>query len=232
MSSYRTSESASYPPIDDYALIGDCRSAGLVSRDGSLDWLCLPRFDSPSIFAAVLDTKNGGRFLVRPLGEYRTERCYLANTSVLETVFRTPTGACVLRDLMSVSSEVDKRTHLTPEHEVLRELEGLEGEVEVLYDPRPDYDRVRPLLEERGALRQGREDLRRHGHRRAGPSKAYEIEQRLDEGTQGGPRTGSHVPARSDLTGVGRKPTLAMPLKRSRVAGGLIRPRSLRGRRA
>jgi GH15 family glucan-1,4-alpha-glucosidase len=154
MSSDRTSESAIYPPIDDYALIGDCRSAGLVSRDGSLDWLCLPRFDSPSIFAAVLDAKNGGRFLVRPLGEFRTERRYLTNTNVLETVFRTPTGACVLRDLMSVSSEVDKRTHLTPEHEVLRELEGLEGEVEVeiLYDPRPDYGRVRPLLEVRGAL--------------------------------------------------------------------------------
>src|SRR5215208_326394 len=97
MSSYRTSESASYPPIDDYALIGDCRSAGLVSRDGSLDWLCLPRFDSPSIFAAVLDTKNGGRFLVRPLGEYRTERRYLANTNLPESeaesasIFPSPT---------------------------------------------------------------------------------------------------------------------------------------------
>src|SRR5215212_8431303 len=173
MSSHRTSESVNYPPIDDYAFIGDCRSAEPISRDGSLDWLCLPRFDSPSIFAAVLDTKNGGRFLVRPLGEYRTERRYLANTNVLETVFRTPTGACVLRDLMSVSSEVDKRTHLTPEHEVLRELEGLEGEVEVeiLYDPRPDYGRVHPLLEERGALRQGREDLRRRGHRGGGSAK-------------------------------------------------------------
>ena len=150
----RTSESVIYPPIDDYALIGDCRSAGLVSRDGSLDWLCLPRFDSPSIFAAVLDAENGGRFLMRPIGEFRTERRYLANTNVLETVFRTPTGACVLRDLMSVSSEEDKRAHLTPEHEVLRELEGLEGEVEIeiLYDPRPDYGRVRPLLEQWGPL--------------------------------------------------------------------------------
>jgi GH15 family glucan-1,4-alpha-glucosidase len=148
------SENASYPPIEHYAIIGDCRSAGLVSRDGSLDWLCLPRFDSPSIFAAVLDAENGGRFLVRPLGEFRTERHYLANTNVLETIFRTLTGACVLRDLMSVASEEDKRAHLTPEHEVLRELEGLEGEVEVeiLYDPHPDYGRVRPLLEQRGAL--------------------------------------------------------------------------------
>src|ERR671912_50806 len=154
MSSDRTSESASYPPIDDYALIGDCRSAGLISRDGSLDWLCLPRFDSPSIFAAVLDAENGGRFLVRPVGEYSSERRYLANTNVLETVFRTPTGVCVLRDLMSVSSEEDKRAYLTPEHEVLRQLEGLEGEVEIeiLYEPRPDYGRVRPLLEQRGPL--------------------------------------------------------------------------------
>src|SRR5215217_1244989 len=154
MASDRIPENASYPPISDYALIGDCRSAGLVSRDGSLDWLCLPRFDSPSVFAALLDARKGGRFCIRPVGEYSSERRYLANTNVLETVFRTPTGACVLRDLMSVSSEVDKRTHLTPEHEVLRELEGLEGEVEVeiLYDPRPDYGRVRPLLEERGAL--------------------------------------------------------------------------------
>src|SRR5215211_372242 len=150
----KSTYNASYLSIDDYALIGDCRSAGLISRDGSLDWLCLPRFDSPSIFAAVLDTEKGGRFLVRPVGEFRTERRYLANTNVLETIFRTPTGACVLRDLMPVSSEEDKRAYLTPEHEVLRQLEGFEGEVEVeiLYDPRPDYGRVRPLLEQRGAL--------------------------------------------------------------------------------
>src|ERR671911_1998474 len=101
------SENVSYSPIEHYAIIGDCRSAGLISRDGSLDWLCLPRFDSPSIFAAMLDAENGGRFLVRAVREFRTERRYLPNTNVLETVFRTPTGACVLRDLMSISSEED-----------------------------------------------------------------------------------------------------------------------------
>jgi GH15 family glucan-1,4-alpha-glucosidase len=143
------SENASYPPIDGYALIGDCRSAGLVSREGSLDWLCLPRFDSPSIFAAVLDAENGGRFLVRPIGEFRAERRYLPDTNVLETTFRCPSGAFVLRDLMPVTSEEDKRESLTPEHEILREIEGVDGEVEVeiFYDPRPDYGLTRPVLE-------------------------------------------------------------------------------------
>jgi GH15 family glucan-1,4-alpha-glucosidase len=148
MSSDRTPERASYPPIDDYALIGDCRSAGLVSGDGSLDWLCLPRFDSPSVFAALLDAREGGRFRIRPVGEYSSERRYLPDTNVLETTFRCPSGTFVLRDLMSVSSEEDKRASLTPEHEVLREVEGIDGEVEVevLYDPRPEYGLMRPML--------------------------------------------------------------------------------------
>ena len=91
-----------YPPIGDYALIGDGRSAALVSRDGSLDWLCWPRFDSPSIFAALLDTARGGRFRVRPTGTFRSERRYLPDTNVLETVFHTASGAVALRDLMPV----------------------------------------------------------------------------------------------------------------------------------
>jgi GH15 family glucan-1,4-alpha-glucosidase len=149
MSPDRTSKSFGYPPIDDYALIGDCRSAGLISGDGSLDWLCLPRFDSSSVFAALLDAREGGRFRIRPVGEYSSERRYLPDTNVLETTFRCPSGALVLRDLMSVSSEEDKRASLTPEHEVLREIEGIDGEVEVevLYGPRPDYGLTRPVLE-------------------------------------------------------------------------------------
>src|SRR5438105_1114550 len=92
-------------PIEDYALIGDCRGAGLVSRDGSLDWLCLPRFDSPSLFGALLDAGGGGTFRIRPAGDFRTERRYRAGTNVLETVFRAPGGALALRDAMPVRSE-------------------------------------------------------------------------------------------------------------------------------
>ena len=89
-----------------------------------------------------------------PLGEFRTERRYLPETNVLETTFHCPTGTFVLRDLMLVSSEEQKRASLTPEHEVLREIEGLAGEVEVeiLYEPRPDYGRIRPGLKDRGRL--------------------------------------------------------------------------------
>src|SRR3954471_23487143 len=143
-----------YPPIGDYALIGDGRSAALVSRDGALDWLCWPRFDSSSIFAALLDTERGGRFRVRPTGAFRSERRYLPDTNVLETVFHTTSGTVALRDLMPVASEEDKRAALTPEHEVLRELEGLAGqvEIEVVYTPCPDYGRKHPELTSRGAF--------------------------------------------------------------------------------
>src|SRR5215212_2080739 len=141
-----------YPPIGDYALIGDGRSAALVSRDGSLDWLCWPRFDGPSIFAALLDTERGGRFRVRPTGTFRSERRYLPDTNVLETVFHTSSGTVALRDLMPVASEEDKRAALSPEHEVLREIEGRAGQVEVVYTPRPDYGRKHPNLTARGAF--------------------------------------------------------------------------------
>jgi GH15 family glucan-1,4-alpha-glucosidase len=143
-----------YRPINDYALIGDCRSAALVSRDGSIDWLCWPRFDSPSLFAALLDHQSGGRFRIRPIGEFQTERRYLPDTNVLETVFRTADGSLALRDLMPVASEEDKNAALTAEHEILRALEGITGsvEIEIIYQPRPDYARNRPRLERRGEL--------------------------------------------------------------------------------
>ncbi len=138
--------------INDYAVIGDCRSAALVSRDGSIDWLCWPRFDSASLFAALLDAEHGGRFRIRPTGAFRTERRYLPDTNVLETVFYGPHGSVALRDVMPVRAEEDKRDSFAPEHEVLRELEGLDGDVtlEIHYAPCPDYARMEPRLEARG----------------------------------------------------------------------------------
>ena len=143
-----------YPPIADYALIGDCHGAGLISRDGSLDWLCIPRYDSAAVFAALLDAKSGGRFRIRPTGAFQTKRRYLPNTNILETTFVSAGGSVVLRDLMPVSAEEDKRTYLAPQHEVLREVEGLSGvmELDILYEPRPEYGRRRAVLQPRGAL--------------------------------------------------------------------------------
>lgn len=145
---------SSYPPIGDYAVIGDCRSAALISRDGSLDWLCLPRFDSPSVFAALLDRRDGGRFSVCPSAEHESSRRYVGDTNVLETTFRTRTGILRLCDLMPVTSEAEKRRELWPNHQVLRQVECLEGEVEVavLCDPRPDYGRTVSRPQDGGAF--------------------------------------------------------------------------------
>lgn len=152
ISSARTTER--YPPIGDYAIIGNCRSAALVSREGSLEWLCWPQFDSPSIFAALLDAEQGGRFSLQPTGPFRTERHYLPGTNVLETVFHTDSGSLALHDVMTVASEEYKQDALVPEHEILREIEGLAGEVEVVihYEPCPDYARKTVSLKQRGGL--------------------------------------------------------------------------------
>ena len=92
-------------PIEHYALIGDCRTAALVGRDGSIDWLCWPRFDSPACFAALLGTAENGRWLIAPqetpLG---VRRCYRPGTLVLETEFETATGRAAIIDFMPPES--------------------------------------------------------------------------------------------------------------------------------
>lgn len=134
--------------IQDYAIVGDCRSAALVSRTGSIDWLCWPRFDSPSIFAALLDPIRGGRFSISPASPFTASRRYVDDSAVLETTFETDSGVARLTDLMPVASEVDKANHLWPDHELLRHVECLAGSVDldVVFDPRPDYGRTVPRL--------------------------------------------------------------------------------------
>ena len=106
-------------PIEDYALIGDCQTAALVGRDGSIDWLCLPRFDSPAMFAALLGDPGNGRWLLAPAGEViRTGREYLGGTFVLSTRWETPTGEVEVVDLMPLG---DHRA------EVVRRIRGVRG---------------------------------------------------------------------------------------------------------
>jgi GH15 family glucan-1,4-alpha-glucosidase len=127
-------------PIQDYAVIGDCRSAALISRDGSMDWLCWPRFDSPALFAAILD-ERAGRWSVSPTGSFRSTRRYIPGTNVLETLFETPSGTVLLTDLMPVASEDEKDKLLLPDHQIVRQLECQRGEVEieVVFQPRPEF---------------------------------------------------------------------------------------------
>jgi GH15 family glucan-1,4-alpha-glucosidase len=140
--------------IGDYAVIGDCRSAALVSSGGSIDWLCLPQFDSPSMFASILDQARGGCFRIRPANASTSTRRYVADSNVLETTFSTASGVVRVTDLMPVDSESAKARELWPEHEILRRIECLDGdvEVEVVFDPRFDYGRVTPTIKSRAGV--------------------------------------------------------------------------------
>src|SRR5438132_5385198 len=84
--------------IQDYGIIGDCRAAALVSKYGSIDWLCWPRIDSPAIFAALLDQQRGGYWQVSPSEKYGVSRRYLEDSNVLETQFRTANGVVCVTD--------------------------------------------------------------------------------------------------------------------------------------
>jgi GH15 family glucan-1,4-alpha-glucosidase len=137
-----------FRPIASYGLLSDCNSAALAGSDGSIDWLCLPRFDSPAVFARILDP-DAGHWSLRPAGEFTTERRYLPGTLVLETTFTTETGSVTLRDALAVAE--GQRGHdlgLDASHELLRSVEGASGTVELVMElaPRPEYGLVRPLF--------------------------------------------------------------------------------------
>lgn len=133
--------------IADYAVIGDCHSLALVGRDGAVDWACFPRFDSPSVFARVLDDRCGGCFTVRPAGPVTgTTRRYLPGTMVLESRYEVPGGALEVTDTMPVSRlDPDDPTAVGSHHSILRRIVG-RGAVtaEVLLAPRFEYARVVP----------------------------------------------------------------------------------------
>lgn len=135
-----------YLNISDYALIGDSRTAALVSNQGSVDWLCLPQFDSPSLFNRLLDHQHGGHFTIKPVRHFSVHRFYEDSTAVLITEFRTDEGMVRLTDLFPILPEARKRTHLYPLRSLLRYIEGIEGtvELEIIFKPKLDYGRRSP----------------------------------------------------------------------------------------
>ena len=136
-------------PIADYGLLSDRHSAALVSRDGSIDWLCFPRFDSPSLFGRLLGDE-AGHWSIRATSTTQVTRRYLDRTMVLETTFATPTGTVAITDALAMGD--GNRGHELGKgapHLLLRSATCIEGEVDVSleYVPRPEYGLVRPLFD-------------------------------------------------------------------------------------
>jgi GH15 family glucan-1,4-alpha-glucosidase len=155
-------------PIADYGLLSDRHSAALVGRDGSVDWLGFPRFDSPSVFGRLLDAR-AGTWTIRPAGSdgstgtadgdsLQVRRTYVSDTLVLRTVLTTPTGSVELIDALAVTDPRTGTADVTAEdphrlgehtpHTMVRRLRGISGEValEVVVRPRPEYGLITPLL--------------------------------------------------------------------------------------
>ncbi|MEJ7630677.1 MAG: glycoside hydrolase family 15 protein [Nocardioidaceae bacterium] len=129
-------------PIEDYALLGDTGTCALVGLDGSIDWLCLPRFDSHACFAALLGTPDHGRWLLGPIGAARSSRRYVGNTFVLETTHTTDSGVVKVIDAMPIG---DGRA------DVVRRIEGVEGTVAMRHEwvVRFGYGKIRPWVTRR-----------------------------------------------------------------------------------
>ena len=137
-------------PIAEYALLSDCRSAALVHRSGSVDWLCLPRFDSPSVFARLLDDR-AGHWSVSVAGTRATRRRYLPGTLVLETEFDTATGKLLLTDALALGpNERGHELGARSPHALLRRAECTEGTVDLRMElaARPAYGIEHPVLRE------------------------------------------------------------------------------------
>ncbi|HEY0799532.1 MAG TPA: glycoside hydrolase family 15 protein [Steroidobacteraceae bacterium] len=127
-------------PIENYALIGDCRTAALVGNDGSIDWLCFPRFDSSACFAALLGGPQHGRWLLAPAGKIKSvQRCYLKDSLILQTDFHTQRGSVRIIDFMPVSGQ---------RWDVVRIVQGLSGKVRLRMElvVRFDYGSIVPWV--------------------------------------------------------------------------------------
>ncbi|MDN7024626.1 glycoside hydrolase family 15 protein [Methanoculleus sp. FWC-SCC1] len=139
-----------YLPISDYAAIGNLRTVALVGRSGSIDWCCLPSLGRPSVFAALLDARRGGRFRVRALGVREGAQHYLEDTNVLATEFRDGAARLTVTDLMPLRGEIEGRGGSEAPPEILRILDcsGSDIDVAVEWSPRFDYSRAVTVIEE------------------------------------------------------------------------------------
>ena len=138
----------SYPPIADYAIIGDGRTAALVSREGSIDWLCLPRFDADPVFSRILDADLGGYWSILPHDVQTVQRSYRDRTNVLDTFFTTTTGQARLTDFFPALTETQKRHVPLAQTLLIRRLRCQQGRIafDVTIRLRPRFGRQTPEL--------------------------------------------------------------------------------------
>jgi GH15 family glucan-1,4-alpha-glucosidase len=126
-----------YLPIEDHGIIGDLHTAALVATDGTIDWLCLPAFDSPSVFASILDDERGGHFSLRCAEYTRSQQLYLPGTNVLLTRFITPEGVAEVLDFMPIEDDRESR------HDLIRDIRVISGRIPIDIDCRPAFDYAR-----------------------------------------------------------------------------------------
>jgi GH15 family glucan-1,4-alpha-glucosidase len=126
-----------YLPIEDHGIIGDLHTAALVGSDGTIDWLCLPDFDSPSVFCAIIDDEKGGHFRLRPVQDFHSYQLYLPDTNVLLTRFLSPEGVAEVLDFMPIEDELETR------HDLIRDVRVIRGRMAVEVDCSPAFDYAR-----------------------------------------------------------------------------------------
>jgi GH15 family glucan-1,4-alpha-glucosidase len=126
-----------YLPIEDHGVIGDLHTAALVGIDGTIDWLCLPRFDAPSVFASILDDEKGGHFKLHPSSYVRSQQLYLPDTNVLLTRFLSPEGVAEVLDFMPIENELEER------HNLVRGVRVIRGRMHFEVECRPAFDYAR-----------------------------------------------------------------------------------------
>ena len=131
-------QATSSPPIAEHGLIGDLQTAALVATDGTIDWYCCPRFDSPCVFARILDNRRGGYFRVAPEHEgYVVKQLYFPDTAVLITRFMSEEGVAELIDFMPIA---DNPTVATDRHRIVRIMRGVRGEMRLRLECAPRFD--------------------------------------------------------------------------------------------
>ena len=148
-------EAVDYPPIADYGVIGDGRSVALVSRGGSIDWWCLPRFDGDPVFGRLLDDRLGGSCTIHPRAAFTSHHCYVGDSNVLATEFTVDTGSMRLVDFMPALTEAQKRRYPVPFRLIVRRIEVLQGRVplRVAVHARPNYGTATPRIQRQGLQR-------------------------------------------------------------------------------